>query len=111
MRIIFRDYKTEEESQELYHILEVEAKEHFPENTWDIGNGTAYDPKKDYVDRYCAFYVSDKDYFNDIEKAKNDMYESISKEIPENALAVAYMKDFVSEVQENISFVPKVSID
>lgn len=110
MRIIFR-YETEKEFRELYHILEVEAKEHFSENSWDIGNVTLSDPEKG-VDRYCAFYVSDKEFFNDIEKAKNDMYENISKERENssNLLSVAYIKDFVSEVQENLSFVPEVSV-
>ncbi len=68
--------------------------------------------KEKGVDRYCAFYVSDKEFFNDIEKVKSDMYENISKEreISSNPLSVAYMKDFVSEVQENLSFVPDLSV-
>ena len=43
-------------------------------------------------------------YFNDIENAKTEMYES------KNNGDEPYMKDFISDLQENLSFVPTIKV-
>ena len=44
-------------------------------------------------------------YFDDIEKAKKQLYED--KKISEKI----YMKDFISDLQENLSFVPIIKAE
>ena len=87
---------SEEQRSELSHIVEIEANSHFEKN--DISN---------FCKHYCGLTgitvhieISNYAYFNDIEKAKKEMYDMKEHK---------YMKDFVSEVLENLSFVPKVS--
>ena len=87
---------SEEQRGELSHIVEIEANKKKKKN--DISN---------FCKHYCGLTgitvhieISNYAYFEKKKKAKKEMYDMEEHK---------YMKDFVSEVLENLSFVPKVS--
>ena len=90
-------FKNEDEWKELKNIVKVEAIKAFP-------------PEAIY--RFCENYASRNGpavylevdnyvYFNDIETSKEKMYKMENR----------YMTDFISEVKENLSFVPTIEVE
>lgn len=90
-------FKNEDEWKELKNIVKVEAVKAFP-------------PEAIY--RFCENYASRNGpavylevdnfvYFNDIETSKEKMYKMENR----------YMTDFISEVKENLSFVPTIEVE
>ncbi len=85
-------YNSKEEQNELRNIILSVAKQHFSYVDFEIYSNHLNN--EEYV-----IQITQKSYFDDIEKAKKEMYEMTEHR---------YMKDFVSDVLENLSFVPKV---
>lgn len=90
-------FKNEDEWKELKNIVKVEAVKAFP-------------PEAIYL--FCENYASRNGpavylevdnfvYFNDIETSKEKMYKMENR----------YMTDFISEVKENLSFVPTIEVE
>ena len=90
-------FKNEDEWKELKNIVKAEAIKTFP-------------PEAIY--RFCENYASRNGpavylevdnfvYFNDIETSKEKMYKMENR----------YMTDFISEVKENLSFVPTIEVE
>lgn len=90
------DGKFEEQLNELGTIVKIVLSKHFSQS--EIyrfsTNYAAYDGAKIYVD------VDNQSYFNDIQKSIANMSKMEHK----------YMTDFISDVQENLSFVPKIGV-
>lgn len=82
-------YENEEQCNELKAILVIECKKHFESFAYHCMVQSTY----------IEISIDDKAYFEDIEKAKDIMYKDNS-----------YMTDFVSDVQEYLSFVPKIDV-
>ena len=91
------DDKFEEQLKELGNIVKIALPIHFDQS--EIyrfsKNYAAYDGTKVYVE------VDNQGYFNDIQKSIENMSKMEHK----------YMTDFVSDVQENLSFVPKIEVE
>ena len=90
-------FKNEYEWKELKNIVKAEAIKAFP-------------PEMIYC--FCENYASHNGpavylevdnsvYFNDIETSKEKMYKMENR----------YMTDFLSEVKENLSFVPTIEVE
>ena len=90
-------FKDENEWKELKNIVKVEAEKAFP-------------PEAIY--RFCENYASYNGpaiylevdniaYFENIETSKEKMYKMENR----------YMTDFISEVKENLSFVPTIEVE
>ena len=90
-------FKNEDEWKELKNIVKAESIKAFP-------------PEMIY--RFCENYASRNGpavylevdnfvYFNDIETSKEKMYKMENR----------YMTDFISEVKENLSFVPTIEVE
>ena len=90
-------FKNEDEWKELKNIVKAEVVKAFP-------------PEAIY--RFCENYASRNGpavylevdnyvYFNDIETSKEKMYKMENR----------YMTDFISEVKENLSFVPTIEVE
>lgn len=90
-------FKNEDEWKELKNIVKVETEKAFP-------------PEAIY--RFCENYgsyngpaiyleVDNIAYFENIETSKEKMYKMENR----------YMTDFVSEVKENLSFVPTIEVE
>ena len=90
-------FKNEDEWKELKNIVKSEAIKAFP-------------PEAIY--RFCENYASRNGpavylevdnfaYFTDIETSKGKMYKMENR----------YMTDFISEVKENLSFVPTIEVE
>ena len=97
MKIRFA-YQTPEQEKELKHIVEVEAKRHFGRfislNS-DFG-GKVPGVKEDPVFLQIEFW--DNDFFDDLQRSKEEMYKNGRIMLP----------DFLSDVEDNLSFVSKV---
>lgn len=81
---------------ELESIIKAEVKNHFEEKDY-----------YKYYENYASYYggsihieIFNEAYFDDIEKAKKRMADMENK----------YMTDFISDIQENLSFVPKIIV-
>lgn len=90
-------FKNEYEWKELKNIVKAEAIKAFPPEmiycfceNYASRNGPAVYLE---VDNYV--------YFNDIETSKEKMYKMENR----------YMTDFISEVKENLSFVPTIEVE
>ena len=93
MTFIFLDI-SEENKKEFQTQLKIVYKSHFPK---------AKIFKEVFKDwREPEISIPNDLYFDDIEKAKDQMYEE--KSICDGV----YMKDFISDLQENLSFVPVI---
>lgn len=97
MKIRFA-YQTPEQEKELKHIVEVEAKRHFGRfislNS-DFG-GKVPGVKEDH---FCLqIEIWDNDFFDDLQRSKEEMYKNGRIMLP----------DFLSDVEDNLSFVSKV---
>lgn len=93
-KFLFTD---EAEWKELKHIVKVEAELAFPQ-------AAIYRFHDNYAGNEGAAIFLDVDniaYFEDIEKAKERMYEMENR----------YMTDFISNVKENLSFVPRIIVE
>lgn len=93
-KFLFTD---ETEWKELKHIVKVEAEKAFPP-------AAIYRFHDNYAGNEGAAVFLDVEniaYFEDIEKAKERMYEMENR----------YMTDFISNVKENLSFVPRIIVE
>ncbi len=94
-KFLFTD---EEEWKELKRIVKVEAESAFPLEA-------IYRFHDNYAGNEGAAVFLEVDniaYFEDIEKAKERMYEMEGNR---------YMTDFISTVKENLSFVPRIIVE
>lgn len=85
-------FENEDQLKELKSIIGAEAKHHFNQNefTWIA----------DHWGGNCAVVEIEKHaYIRDIQNSKKKMYEEHKD----------YIEDFVSDVEENLSFVSEVS--
>ena len=83
--------------KELESIIKSQIERHFnPEDYFDYQNNYA-----SYWGGSVHINLSNLAFFEDIEKAKEKMAEMSDK----------YMTDFISEVQENLSFIPKIIVE
>ena len=97
MKIRFA-YQTPEQEKELKHIVEVEAKKHFGRFISLHSNfgGNVPGVKEDH---FCLqIEICESDFFNDLQRAKQEMYKNGRIMLP----------DFLSDVEDNLSFVSKV---
>ena len=97
MKIRFA-YKTPKQENELKHIVEVEAKRHF--GRW-ISLHSNFGGKVPCVeeDHFCLqIEIWESDFFDDLQQAKQEMYKNGRIMLP----------DFLSDVEDNLSFVSKV---
>ena len=97
MKIRFA-YQTPEQEKELKHIVEVEAKKHF--GRW-ISLHSNYGGKVPGVEEghFCLqIEIWESDFVDDLQRAKQEMYKNGRIMLP----------DFLSEVEDNLSFVSKV---
>lgn len=97
MKIRFA-YQTPEQEKELKHIVEVEAKKHFGRFISLHSNFGGYVPgvQEDHFCLQIEIWVSD--FFNDLQRAKEEMYNN----------GRLILSDFLSDVEDNLSFVSKV---
>lgn len=95
-------FSSEEEMKEIKTIVKAEAKKHF-------GDKCRCGFWKDYTKREPEIWftacVPNDLYFEDLQKMKQSVYEQNKKgeEITLN--------DFISDVEENLSFVPKIEAE
>lgn len=83
--------------KELESIVKSEIKRHFnPEDYFDYHNNYS-----SYWGGSVHINISNLAYYKDIEKAKEKM----------TVMSDKYMTDFISEVQENLSFVTKIIVE
>ena len=97
MKIRFA-YQTPEQEKELKHIVEVEANKHFGRLISLHSNfgGNVPGVKEDH---FCLqIDIWESDFFDDLQRAKQEMYKNGRIVLP----------DFLSEVEDNLSFVSKV---
>lgn len=97
MKIRFA-YHTPEQEKELKHIVEVEAKKHFGRFISLHSNfgGNVPSVKEDH---FCLqIEIWESDFFDDLQRAKQEMYKNGRIMLP----------DFLSDVEDNLSFVSKV---
>lgn len=97
MKIRFA-YQTPEQEKELKHIVEVEAKKHF--GKW-ISLNSDWGGKVPGVkeDHFCLqIEIWDNDFFDDLQRSKEEMYNN----------GRLILSDFLSDVEDNLSFVSKV---
>lgn len=97
MKIRFA-YQTPEQEKELKHIVEVEAKKHFGRFISLHSNfgGNVPGVKEDH---FCLqIEIWDNDFFDDLQRAKEEMYNN----------GRLILSDFLSDVEDNLSFVSKV---
>lgn len=90
-------FKNEDEWKELKNIVKVEALKAFPPEM-------IYCFCENYASRNGPAVYLEVDnfvYFNDIETSKEKMYKMENR----------YMTDFLSEVKENLSFVPTIEVE
>ena len=88
MRIQF-EAQTSEAGSELSNIVKAEVKKHFASDEYTLR----------VIYNTVIVKVYEPAYLEDLKKAREHLDE------------VGYMKDFISEVEENLSFVPVVYID
>ena len=84
--------KNKEEKKEAINIIQAEAKNHF-EHELEIRESMVFGNQPVLI-----FEVKNYEYFNDIEKMKNG-YQ-----------ATGHFTDFISEVEDNLSFVAKIKV-
>lgn len=97
MKIRFA-YQTPEQEKELKYIVEVEAKKHFGRFISLHSNfgGNVPGVKEDH---FCLqIEICESDFFDDLQRAKQEMYKNGRIMLP----------DFLSDVEDNLSFVSKV---
>ena len=97
MKIRFA-YQTPEQENELKHIVEVEAKKHF--KRW-ISLHSNFGGKVPGVKEYhfcLQIEIWESDFFDDLQRAKEEMYKN----------GRLILSDFLSDVEDNLSFVSKV---
>ena len=97
MKIRFA-YQTPEQEKELKHIVEVEANKHFGIffSLHSNFGGNVPGVKEDH---FCLqIEICESDFFDDLQRAKQEMYKNGRIMLP----------DFLSEVEDNLSFVSKV---
>lgn len=97
MKIRFA-YQTPEQEKELKHIVEVEAKKHFGRFISLHSNfGSNVPGVKE--DHFCLqIEIWDNDFFDDLQRSKEEMYNN----------GRLILSDFLSDVEDNLSFVSKV---
>ena len=97
MKIRFA-YQTPEQENELKHIVEVEAKRHFGRFISLHSNfgGNVPGVQEDHLCLQIEIWESD--FFDDLQRAKQKMYKNGRIILP----------DFLSDVEDNLSFVSKV---
>lgn len=83
-------FENEKELEELKTIIKAQAKIHFAPNEWYY-TAEHWGPDRTRIE------VNNSAYFDDLEMAKERFYSEKD-----------YLKDFVSEIKENLSFVPKI---
>lgn len=88
--------KNEEEKKEAIFIIQAEAKNHF-EHELEIRESMVFGNQPVLI-----FEVKNYEYFNDIEKMKNDCQAT--------GYSIDYFTDFISEVEDNLSFVAKIKV-
>lgn len=97
MKIRFA-YQTPEQEKELKHIVEVEANKHFGRfiSLYSNFGGNVPGVKEDH---FCLqIEIWDNDFFDDLQRSKEEMYKNGRIMLP----------DYLSEVEDNLSFVSKV---
>lgn len=97
MKIRFA-YQTPEQEKELKHIVEVEAKKHFGRFISLHSNfgGNVPGVKEDH---FCLqIEIWHNDFFDDLQRSKEEMYNN----------GRLILSDFLSDVEDNLSFVSKV---
>ena len=97
MKIRFA-YQTPEQEKELKHIVEVEANKHFGRfiSLYSNFGGNVPGVKEDH---FCLqIEIWDNDFFDDLQRAKQEMYKN----------GIIMLPDFLSDVEDNLSFVSKV---
>lgn len=110
MEFLF-SFETLEEMKELNAVIKAEAEKHFSDN-WKL-----------YMisDNSLCVVVDNNTYFEDLKKAKQNFYESRNNIINNYEKTNGdtnicldtyglYMKDFISEVEENLSFVSNIEV-
>ena len=99
-------FNTEEQGIELLRILEIECKKHFgKQNKGDLSEGTDWYVQRDSY--RIRVFVWDPLYFADIQKMKESVYEQNASY---EELHEVLLEDWMSDVEENLSFCPKVSV-
>ena len=92
--------QSQEQKNELAHIISVEADKRFKKETeWWFTIDPEISTKLEVL-----ITVSNKAYIRDIEKTKQDFYNTDNVED-------FYFTDFLSEVQENTSFSIQYTVD
>lgn len=94
-------YKDDSEKNELEHIVAGEATVHFTKDNWWNRYSSSNSIHKVY-----EIEVSNVAYYEDIEKMKESFYTAKNNK----ELDTFYFTDFISDVQENLSFVPKIEV-
>ena len=97
MKIRFA-YQTPEQENELKHIVEVEANKHFGRliSLYSNYGGRVPGVKEDHL--CLQIEICESDFFDDLQRAKQEMYKNGRIMLP----------DFLSDVEDNLSFVSKV---
>lgn len=123
-------YKTETEKKELDQVINCELDKHFKDNLKyiQIHNSCRYENiesnnyTNDYVqDGFICIYIPNSLYIEDLELSKQKLYENRNNIINNFEktnggtnicldISGLYLKDFLSEVQENLSFVPEKKV-
>lgn len=115
-------YKTETEKKELDQVINCELDKHFKDNLKyiQIHNSCRY--TNDHVqDGFICIYIPNSLYIEDLELSKQKLYENRNNIINNFEktngdtnicldISGLYLKDFLSEVQENLSFVPEKKV-
>jgi len=87
----------ETQREELFTVVDFEAKKHF---------GKQIETKKNEIGKIgivVKVEIPNQLYFFDVENAKKDLMYKEEE--------IKYMKDFLSEVLNNLSFVPEVNAE
>jgi len=84
---------------EAMNIISSELKKHFLRSE-------VFKFEVSVLNRTISLSITDSAYVEDIEQAKKTMYQ----EQTSDPTTKAYMKDFISEVEEYLSFVPEIKV-
>lgn len=94
--------ENEEQKKELRNILDVELKAHFDKEYYKVyevfeGSGV-----------YCN--IMNVAYFRDLQKSKEGVYEQNRLNYENKTSDEVLLHDFIEDVVENLSFVPKIEV-
>ena len=109
MTFLFQ-YNTEEQHEELVNIIAIKTCSHFNYDREDFlkhKNGCYNQAELSFTSHFgdkVKIELANNVYFNDIEKAKEQFYKDL------HANKTAFLKDWISDIQENLSFVPKIEV-